>query len=113
MTKNYSDGLLSIDEYESAEILWLKEIQKTVVRSLKFENLKQQHGLYSEDHRLLRCKERLQNAAIPFNAKHPILLPADYHLTVLIIDNCHKRTLNETFTELRSRFWVNKGRQVV
>ena len=97
--------------------MWLKEIPKTVVRSLKFENLKQQHGLYSDDHRLLRCKGRLKNASIPFNAKHPILLPADHHLTVLIIDNCRKRTLHnsvkETLTELTSRFWVSKGRQAV
>ena len=34
-------GALNIDEYESAEILWLKEMQKAVVRSSKFESLKQ------------------------------------------------------------------------
>ena len=110
-------GPLNIDEYESAEILRLKEMQKAVVRFPKFESLKQQLSLYSDDHRLLRCKRRLQNASIPFDAKHPILLPADHHLTVPIIDNCHKRTahngVKETLTELRSRFWVTKGRQTV
>ena len=33
-------GSLNIDEYESAEILWLKEMQKAMVRSPKFESLK-------------------------------------------------------------------------
>ena len=87
-------GPLNIDEYESAEILWLKEMQKAVVRSPKFESLKQQLGLYSFDHGLLKCKGRLQNSSIPFDAKHPILLPADHHSTMLIIEDCHKRTLH-------------------
>lgn len=110
-------GPLHIDEYESAEILWLKEMQKTAVRSPKFESLKQQLGLYSDDDGQFRCKGRLQNASIPFDSKHPILLPADHHLTVLIIEDCHKRALHngvkETLTELRSRFWVINGRQTV
>ena len=60
---------------------------------------------------------RLQNATIPFNAKHPILLPGDHHLTVLLIRDCHKRVLHngarETLAELRTRFWIVRGRQVV
>ena len=110
-------GPLSNEECESVEILWLKEMQKAVVRSPRFENLKQQLGLYSDDNGLLRCRGRLQNASIPFDAKHPILLPVDHHLTVLIIDDCHQRVLHngvkETLTELRSRFWVTRGRQTV
>ena len=76
-------GPLSTEECESVEILWLKEMQKAVVRSPRFENLKQQLGLYSDDNGLLRCRGRLQNASIPFYGKHPILLPVDHHLTVL------------------------------
>ena len=83
-------------------------MQKAVVKSPKFESLKQQLGLYSDDHGLLRCNGGLQNASIPFDVKCPILFPADHHLTVLIIEDCHKRTLHngvkETLTELRSRF---------
>ena len=86
-------GPLHIVKYESAEILWLKEMQKTAVRSPKFESLKQQLGLNSDDDGLLRCKGRLQNAFISFDAEHPILLPAVHHMTVLIIEDCHKRTL--------------------
>lgn len=66
---------------------------------------------------IAQVQGKVTKRTIPFNAKHPILLPADHHLTVLIIDNCHQRTLHnsvkETLTKLRSRFWVNKGRQIV
>ena len=96
-TKEKLVGPLSTEEWESVEILWLKEMQKAVVRSPRFESLKQQLGLYSDDNGLLRCKGRLQNASIPFDAKHPILLPADHHLTVLIIDDCHQRVLQGNF----------------
>ena len=110
-------GPLSTEEYEAAEILWLHEMQQAVVESPRFESLKNQLGLYTDDNGLLRCKGRLQNATIPFTAKYPVLLPADHYLTARIIDDCHKRVLHngprETLAELRSRFWIVKGRQVV
>ena len=100
-------GPLSTEEYEAAEILWLREMQQAVVESPRFESLKNQLGLYTDDNGLLRCKGRLQNATIPFNAKYPVLLPADHYLTARIIDDCHKRVLHngprETLAELRSR----------
>ena len=110
-------GPLSTEEYEAAEILWLREMQQAVVESPRFESLKNQLGLYTDDNGLLRCKGRLQNATIPFNAKYPVLLLADHYLTARIIDDCHKRVLHndprETLAELRSRFWIVKGRQIV
>ena len=54
---------------------------------------------------------------LPFDARYPIFLPSDNHLTALIIEECHRKVLHngvkETLTELRSRFWVPRGRQVV
>ena len=54
---------------------------------------------------------------LPFDARFPIFLPSDNHLTALITEECHRKVLHngvkETLTELRSRFWVPKGRQVV
>ena len=110
-------GPLSTEEYAYAENLWLREMQQSVIKSQRFKELEQQLGLYRDDNELLRCKGRLQNATIPFNAKYPIFLPSDHYLTVLIIQDCHKRVLHngvrETLVELRSRFWIVKGRQIV
>ena len=51
------------------------------------------------------------------DATEPIILPKDHRLTYLQIQQCHKRALHSgvrgTLAELRSRFWVPKGRQVV
>ena len=115
--ENKASGPLRTEEYEAAKVLWFGEMQLTVVNSPRCENLKKQFGLYPDDNGLLRCDGRLQNATIPFNAKHPILLPADHHLTVLIIRDCHKRVLHngvrETLAELRTQFWIVRGRLVV
>ena len=62
-------------------------------------------------------KERLENADIPIASKYPMYLPREHRLTELIIIDCHKRSyhcgVKATLVELRSRFWVPKGRQQV
>ena len=60
---------------------------------------------------------RLGNSAVPPEAKHPILLDKDHHLTNLILNECHERVMHggvkATLTELRSRYWIVRGRQLV
>ena len=74
-----------IEEYREAGKLWLIQMQESVRKSPKFKELTQQLGLYEDEIKLLRCKGRLQNATIPVDAKHPIILPQDHYLTELII----------------------------
>ena len=111
------NGLLSTGEYALEEILWIREMQQSVIKSHTFKELKQQLALYTDESELLRCNGRLQNLTIPFNAKFPIFLPLDHDLTVLIIRDCHKwvqqNGVRETLAEQRSRFWFVKERQVV
>ena len=56
---------------------------------------------------------RLQNAEIPYSAKHPILLPRSQPFTALIVQDAHKRVghdgVKETFTEVRRRYWIVRG----
>ena len=60
----------------------------------------------------------LANAeTVSYSTKYPILLPTDHHVTKLYVLTAHKRVLhsgvNATITELRSRFWLVKGRSTV
>ena len=54
---------------------------------------------------------------LPTEAKEPVFLPREHRLTHLQIQRCHKKVLHcgvkSTLTELRPKFWVPKGRQVV
>ena len=65
----------------------------------------------------MRCGGRLEKSGIPYETKHPILLPRDHKLTELIILDCHERVghngVKETLTEFRGRFWTARGRQRV
>ena len=92
-------------------------MQGSVLDDGKFDQVKVSLSLYKDDKGILMCGGRLKNAPIPFNARFPIFLPRSSHFTNLVINKCHLKVLHngvrETLTELRSCFWVVKGRQAV
>jgi hypothetical protein len=110
-------GLVSTEDYKEAEKLWLTCMQESLRESPKLKELTHQLGLYEDDDKVLRCKGRLQNTTISAGAKYPIILPQNHYLTELIIRECHQRVLHngvkETLTELRTRFWIVRGRQII
>ena len=52
-----------------------------------------------------------------FPTKHAILLNSKHHITTLIIKDCHEKVMHngvkETLTQLRSKYWIVKGRLLV
>ncbi|KAL5490750.1 hypothetical protein EMCRGX_G015929, partial [Ephydatia muelleri] len=112
-----SDSIgLSVKDISDAEKLWIKSSEDVLYQDLKFQMWKAQFGLYCVDD-IWRCRGRLSNADLDVCAKHPILLPSSHHFTTLVILHSHEKVLHggvkETLTELRSRFWVVKGRSIV
>ena len=74
-------------------------------------------GLFIDADGLLRCRGRLQNASLPVMTRYPILLPPKNYLTKLIIEKAHQDVLHgglsETLAQLRTEYWVPRGRQTV
>ena len=105
------------DETARAEMLWIIESQAPLLRDKNFDNWKKQFGLFIDDNGIWRCRGRIANADNPYSTKYPIFLHRDHHLTRLFVLNAHQRVfhngLRETLTELRSRFWILKGRSTV
>ena len=109
---------LSVHELQKAETYWLKQVQLEAFpdgdqqKSLAQLNPKDEQGL-------LRADGRLRNASnIPYNTRHPILLPKDHVVTRLIITDAHENLghgsgVEHILTELRARFWIVKGRRTV
>ena len=60
---------------------------------------------------------RLGRSKLPFDTKHPLLLPAYHWVTTLLIESYHDAVyhdgVKETLAELRSKYWITKGRQRV
>lgn len=106
---------LSSKDVSDAEEFWIKSSQAVLLQDAKFQVWKTQFGLYC-DNEIWRCGGRLRNADLDVCAKHPILLPSSHHFTMLVIRRSHVKVLHggvkETLTELRSRFWIVKGRSV-
>lgn len=60
--------------------------------------------------RVMRLGGRLQRSNEPYDFKHPIVLPRDSHLTVLIVDHIHRRSghngVSYVMNELREKYYV-------
>ena len=76
-----------------------------------------QFGLFWDKKGIIRCNGRISKADIPDETKRPILLDPQNKLTELIVRESHNRVyhngVKEALTELRSRFWIIRGRQFV
>ena len=53
---------------------------------------------FLDTHGVVRVGGRLQNSNRPSEVKHPIILPHNHHLTMLVIDDCHKKTFTQWFS---------------
>lgn len=108
---------VSCDENVKAEELWLLETQRKVTSDLKFKQWQKQLDLFIDEKGLWRCRARIQNASFSYSTKHPILFPRNHHLCTLLVQKAHDRVLHngvkETLAEIRSRFWIVKGRSFV
>ena len=100
-----------------SEKLWIREIQAQLTTNVKFKNWAREFGVSKDKKGIFRCGGRLDNAELTEMQKHPIMLDSKHHVTRLIVEQSHKRVshngIKETLTELRSRFWIVRGRQFV
>ena len=102
-------GPLSTNKIQEAEILWIKETQG----HLKVDELEKQLGLSKDEKGIIRSRGRLSDSQASYDTKFPVLLSRNHHVTSLIIRYCHERVmhncLKETLTEVRSKYWTQRG----
>ena len=102
---------------QRSEQLWIIECQKSIIQDEKFQIWQKQFQLFQDTEGIWRCGGRLKNASLPSDTKHPVLLPMKHYFTGLIIQRAHERVyhngVKETLTEVRSKYWILKGRAAV
>ena len=107
---------LSAKDISVAEAFWIKSSQRALLEDERFHAWKMQFGMYCESG-IWRCGGRLENAGLSKGETHPILLHSSHHFTTLVVRHSHEKVFHggvkETLTELRSRFWIIKGRYFV
>ena len=108
---------LNMQEIIAAEHMWYKEMQMKLDEKEKSSTVWEQFGVFKDTDGVLRCKGRIQNCSMPHLAKFPVLLPRKQYFTQLVIRQSHENVkhngVRETQTEVRSKFWIIKGRQAV
>ena len=112
-----SPPTLTKELLNKAETLWIQSVQSKLELEVKFKSWKAQLGLFTDEMGLMRCRGRLKNADLPYTTQFPLILPRDHTLMCLLIKQAHERVFHngvkETLTQLRSKYWIIKGRSSV
>ena len=107
---------LTVPEIMLAERFWIMEVQAELQNESKYNLLVQQLGI-EENQGILRCRGRLENADLEMEGKFPIILPRKHRFTELLVRKMHAKVGHEglrvTLAEVRSKYWITKGRQFV
>ena len=110
---------LTVDELLDAERCWVRYEQTLMSReSEKFEKLKGPLNLFYDKSGLFRSRTRIDRCSkLNYNTVNLILLRKEYHFTKLIVLRAHENVfhsgLESTLTNVRSNYWIIKGRQFV
>ena len=113
------DRVLQPTEIAEVETFWIKQAQAQAFPGGEKEGSLTQLNPKRDGDGLLRMDGRLCFAEeLPYSTRHPILLPKDHPVTKLVIIDAHERLghgvgVEQVLTELRSRFWIVKGRRMV
>ena len=119
--------VVGAEEYRRGEMLILRQVQLETFRPT-IESLQNSRGTalgplrkltpFIDEVGLLRVGGRLQNSDLPYDVKHPVILPAKHHVTELVIRQAHakighSRGINPVLAEIQTRFWIIHGREAV
>ena len=108
--------VLETIELSLAEETLIKNDQRVFEGEQNFQKKRKSLGIFLDEKGIARCSGRLKNADIPYETKHPVLLPNDSWFTKLMIWKSHERVFHngvkETLIDFRRKFWTIKGRQL-
>ena len=111
------DSALTAADLLEAENLWIIDVQDQVKSDPRFKHWKAQLVLIQDEESILRSKGRLSQADLSYASKYPAIIPRENKLTELIVRDCHSRVyhcvVKDSLAELRTRFWIVRGRQYV
>ena len=122
--KDSLEKVLEPEEISNAERCWVRETQRehfleelttlraggNVLRSSPLWRL----SPFVDSDGILRVGGRLEMSNVPYDAKHPVILPKKHHISKLVIAHIHNQghhNLGVIFmhAELRQRYWIVNG----
>lgn len=119
-TSQYVDHLIQVEEIENATHACVRIVQIHAFPKEYTElsqgkptstvNLKSLTPFYHYSTRTLRAAGRLANSALPFDSKHPMILPRNEHFTKILCRHYHESSLHAgprtTQSIITQKFWI-------
>lgn len=125
---NVNLNTLTVAELDAAELFWLKAAQHDAFAS-QLKQLRSGGAVNPTDSLaslcpqldakgLMRVGGRLEKSDLPFETKHPVILPRKHAVTTLVVRNAHEdgnhvRGVNAVCADVRQKYWVVRGREAV
>ena len=103
-------------EYSKAEHLWLVFIQQDVTKINNYKQLEKDLNLQKDEENIIRCRGRLKNAPMEYDAKYPIILAKNNKFTELVVKHyklVFHNGVRETLNQIRTKFWITKPRNYI
>ena len=124
------EQVLEPEEITNAERYWVRETQRerfsdelTTLRgggSVLRSSPRWRLSPFVDSDGILRVGGRLEMSNLPYDAKHPIILPKKHHISKLVIVHIHIHNqghhnlgVNFTLAELRQKYWIVNGREEI
>ena len=122
-----ASGVLTVQELRVAMTALVRQCQREAfsndLESLRKNKCVDRHSKllsftpYLDENDVIRVGGRLDRAKLPYEVRHPIILPQKHRLTELVIDCCHRLEnhggVDHVLAAIRSKFWIICGRQEV
>ena len=114
-----NDSVLTVDEYNKALEMWIKEEQTLMKEQANYTNLCASLRLFEDKIGLMRLKGRFANSSLEYEEQHPVILRSkdNSYFTRLIILDAHEATMHHgietTLARIRKNYWIVKGRKSV
>ena len=122
-----ASGVMTVEELRVSMVALVRQCQREAF-SNEFESLEKNKCVdrrskllsftpYLDKNNVIRVGGRLDRAKLPYEVRHPIILPQKHRLTELIVD-CYHRLENHggvdhVLAAIRNKFWIIHGRQEV
>ncbi|XP_022798305.1 uncharacterized protein LOC111336463 [Stylophora pistillata] len=108
------EGPLMPEELRKAEMSWIRNAQKDLksrMRNGEFKTL----SPYVDDKGIIRVGGRVDKALVSYEEKHPVLLPNEHRISLLITRHMHNHGhpgVATTTGKVRRKYWMLKANKL-
>ena len=102
------------EELHEAEIFLIKDAQKLLhdrVKKGEFKSL----SPVTDEKGIIRVRGRVDKAIVSYDMKHPVLLPNEHRISLLITRQVHQfghSGVATTTAKVRRKYWILKGNKI-